>query len=420
MKRVVLVICDGLRADMVRPEWTPNLCKIGGEGRTYLNHQSVFPSTTRTTAASIATGCYPAKHGLEGNAVALDEGRGLVALSVGHADFRDRMLKATGKTLKVPTISERLVKRDPAIIFSNVSPGAAYFQDPDGFGYVYHRSGSFGPGLRPINDSDHLNVSHDANGDNIMTDRFCNEILCKRKPLYSVLWLCEPDYTQHANPLGSAKNLAALSAADKNAGKVAAIVNQQNLKEDILLIIASDHGHQTVSDILPLSNLLVMEGLKGDLDSSDVVVASNGLSANIYLSNEGQNKKNQIVQFLQTLNCLDKIFFDDSLKNVGQNSTGYLAISVTTKNTFEANEFGIIGKSVAIEDPLHNDTAIGCGQHGGLGKFEQNPFLIIKGVNFASKSCHTEATSAVDLAPTILSFLGEPHTHMDGRILSCS
>ena len=178
MKRVVLVICDGLRADMVRPEWTPNLCKIGGEGRTYLNHQSVFPSTTRTTAASIATGCYPAKHGLEGNAVALDEGRGLVALSVGHADFRDRMLKATGKTLKVPTISERLVKRDPAIIFSNVSPGAAYFQDPDGFGYVYHRSGSFGPGLRPINDSDHLNVSHDANGDNIMTDRFCNEILC--------------------------------------------------------------------------------------------------------------------------------------------------------------------------------------------------------------------------------------------------
>ena len=157
---------------------TPNLCKIGGEGRTYLNHQSVFPSTTRTTAASIATGCYPAKHGLEGNAVALDEGRGLVALSVGHADFRDRMLRATGKTLKVPTISERLVKRDPAIIFSNVSPGAAYFQDPDGFGYVYHRSGSFGPGLRPINDSDHLNVSHDANGDNIMTDRFCNEILC--------------------------------------------------------------------------------------------------------------------------------------------------------------------------------------------------------------------------------------------------
>ena len=74
-KRAVLVICDGLRADMITPDWTPNLWRLRDRFRFYANHRSVFPSTTRTTAASIATGCHPARHGLEGNCMALEIGR---------------------------------------------------------------------------------------------------------------------------------------------------------------------------------------------------------------------------------------------------------------------------------------------------------------------------------------------------------
>ena len=73
MKRAVLVICDGLRADMLHPERTPNICRLARNATNFVNHRGVFPSTTRTTSASIATGCYPGRHGLEGNAVALDE-----------------------------------------------------------------------------------------------------------------------------------------------------------------------------------------------------------------------------------------------------------------------------------------------------------------------------------------------------------
>ena len=67
MKRAVVVICDGLRADMVTPGLTPNLCALAREGQSFTRHRGVFPSTTRTTSASIATGCLPARHGLEGN-----------------------------------------------------------------------------------------------------------------------------------------------------------------------------------------------------------------------------------------------------------------------------------------------------------------------------------------------------------------
>lgn len=419
MKRAVIVICDGLRADMIRPDLTPNLCRLQAEARTYRNHRSVFPSTTRTTAASIATGCYPARHGLEGNCVALDEGRGLAPISAGAVEFRDRLRKATGKTLRVPTVSELLHDKGGGIVFSNVSPGAAYFHDPDGFGHVYHREGSFGPGLAPITNNEHLRVSHDADGDREMTERFCREILRERRPPYSVLWQCEPDHTQHACFLGSPEHLAVILSTDVNVGKVAEIIDQESRKgEDILFIVASDHGHETVSKLLPLSRLLIDAGLKDSENSSEVVIASNGLSANIYLSETGRFRLNDIINFLLDIEDLDRVIWGDELKLIGLNPDGNLAISVTTRNTEDANEFGVKGMSIAIEDPLHFDTNIGCGQHGGFGKFEQNPFLIVKGQGFLPASNCIKETSAVDLGPTVLQFLGMSNARMDGKPLS--
>jgi len=149
MRKAVLLVCDGLRADMIRSEWTPNLCRLAGRSRTFSNHSTVFPSTTRTTSASIATGCRPGRHGLEGNAVALDEGDGLIAVSAGSLEFRDRLERATGRTLAVPTLAERLAGHGGGAVYSNVSAGAAYFHDPDGHGFVYHRQGSYGPSRRP-------------------------------------------------------------------------------------------------------------------------------------------------------------------------------------------------------------------------------------------------------------------------------
>ena len=99
MKRAVIVICDSLRADLITPRDAPFLSEFGQRSARFANHTSVFPSTTRTSAASIATGCLPARHGLLGNTMAIDEGDGLVCLSVGKPDFRDRLHRATGRTL---------------------------------------------------------------------------------------------------------------------------------------------------------------------------------------------------------------------------------------------------------------------------------------------------------------------------------
>src|ERR687884_868323 len=169
-ERAVIVICDSLRADLITPETAPFLTELRERAAFFAAHRSVFPSTTRASAASIATGCLPIRHGLLGNTMALDEGDGLVCRSAGHPDFPDRMRRATGRTLRVPTLAERLRWHgEVSVSCANVSPGAAYFQDPDGHGFVYHAAGSYGPGRRPIDDPSSAALKKGIEGDRAMT-----------------------------------------------------------------------------------------------------------------------------------------------------------------------------------------------------------------------------------------------------------
>src|SRR5213080_260324 len=181
--RIVIVVCDSLRRDLIDPGDTPFLTELAERSAFFGAHRSVFPSTTRASAATIATGCRPARHGLLGNTMALDEGDGLVCRSAGAPDFRDRMRRATGRTLHVPTLAERLRWHgESSVSCANVSPGAAYFQDPDGHGWVYHAAGSYGPGRRPIDDPASAALTKGLAGDRAMTERFCAEILEERAP----------------------------------------------------------------------------------------------------------------------------------------------------------------------------------------------------------------------------------------------
>lgn len=418
MKRAVLVICDGLRADMLRPAWTPNLCQLAARSRQFMAHRSVFPSTTRVTSASIATGCHPGRHGLEGNAVALDEGEGLVPLSAGTLGFRERLKKVTGQTLKVPTLAERLVETGGSIVFSNVSPGAAYFQDPDGHGHVYHQAGSFGPGLIPINGDDHLDVTHNACGDKAMTERFCNEVLKQRQPALSVLWQCEPDHSQHSYPLGSPPHLAAIAAADSNAGRIAETIQSLNEDgDDILLILASDHGHETVGTVVDLDSILINAGFKAGSESRDCVITSQGFSALIYLDASKQKQTADIATFLNDQEGIGTVYYGSALAAIGHRTDGALAIAVDAVKSDDPNSFGIPGISSAFFNQFSMTLKTGNGEHGGLGRYEQNPFLIIHGGNFEPGTASHAPSSAVDIAPTILSHLELAPDGMDGKTL---
>ncbi|MEP1029795.1 MAG: alkaline phosphatase family protein, partial [Alphaproteobacteria bacterium] len=359
-KRAVVVICDGLRADMINPDWTPNLWRLKARFRSFANHRSVFPSTTRTNAASLATGCYPARHGLEGNAMALEEDGRFEVLSVGPPGFRDRLEKARGRTLTMPTIAERVTGTGGrAVVYSNVSPGAAMFHDPDGHGFIYHRSFSQGPGRTTL---DPLGVEHTAAGDTVMTDRFLDEVLIPGGPEYALIWQCEPDHTQHAVALGSPEHLAVIAAADANAGRIADRVEELDpTGENILLLVGSDHGHETTTEIVDLDEVLVAAGLKDGPDSREVAIAPQGTSVTIYLAPEAMEREGAIVAFLMEHPAVGGVVHGADLAKLGMPvGEGVPRIAVTGKVTDTPNAFGVKGGSVAFQGTLKISNNQGC------------------------------------------------------------
>ena len=417
-QRAVIVICDSLRADLIGPAETPFLTELSERAAAFTAHRSVFPSTTRASAASIATGCRPARHGLLGNTMALDEGEGLVCRSAGAPDFRERMRRATGRTLRVPTLAERLRWHgETSISVANVSPGAAYFQDPDGHGWVYHAAGSFGPGCRPVDDPASVGLKKGIAGDRTMTERFCAEILEERAPSLAILWLSEPDYTGHHSPLGSLEHRTAIAGADALVKQVFETVRQLDPSgDDILFVTGSDHGMETVAHGVDLNELLIAAGLKQGPDSREVVVAPNGTAATLYFAEPEGDLVPRVGRFLAGENWVGELFVGDQLAAAGLPTDTPMRIALSLAGEDKLNPHGVAGYAPIVLDPSDSESKIGFGQHGGLGPNEQHPFLMIEGGGFIPGR-RSEPSSLIDIAPTVLRHLHMDHDDMDGRAL---
>src|SRR5204863_5875062 len=207
---------------------------------------------------------------------------------------------------------------ETAIAISNVSPGAAYFLDPAGFGWVSNPAGSFGPGRRPLPAPEGLAISKGAEGDSFATERFCEEVLRGRTPTIALLWLSEPDYTGHHTPLGSPAHRRAIASADENVRRVAETVASLDATgEDILFLVGSDHGMETVAETVDLDGLLIEAGLKGAATSSEVVVAPNGTSALLYFADPAGALVREVARFLETQDWVGHTFVGPDLTAAG-------------------------------------------------------------------------------------------------------
>ena len=85
-RRVVVFVWDGLRADDLTPEITPNYFALARTGVVFADHHAVYPTFTMMNSASIATGTYPGVHGFYGNVVYAPAAKGRNAKGV-EIDF---------------------------------------------------------------------------------------------------------------------------------------------------------------------------------------------------------------------------------------------------------------------------------------------------------------------------------------------
>ena len=102
---------------------------------------------------------------------------------------------------------------------------------------------------------------------------------------------------------------------------------------------------------------------------------------------------------------------------LGVPSGGGLAFAVSLSASTDANADGVPGLAHAVKPLAGKPDRLGAGQHGGLGRYEQSPVLIVEGAGFAPGAIVADPTSIVDIAPTILTHLGLSPDGMDGRPL---
>lgn len=414
MKRAVYINCDGLCTDWISSERTPTLAALSARGLRCAEHRAIFPSVTRASASAVATGCRPIKHGLHGNRMGLIEDGRIVVRDAGPPDFRRRMRKALGRTLRVPTMSERVAGHGGFVAYSNVSPGAAYFLDPDEHGEVRHRAGSYGPGGSEVPP---LPVKAGLEGDIAMADLFCREVLQERPHAISVMWFGDPDLTMHNAPIGSPTHLAALKQIDVLVGKVSAMIDALRAKgEDILLMVGSDHGHETITKGVNVTAWLDENGFGALREAGQLAFATQGTAALLYAIGDAERVVSEVIAKLKSAPWAGEIAMGDELIQLGIAPEGGLVAGISLARDPAPNEFGVAGQRWAsFNGPEFK--GLGNGQHGGWGPDETRPFLIVDHPD-AKPTVRSERTSLIDIAPTVLTFLGLPAEGMEGKAIA--
>ena len=300
-RRVIIFVWDGLRADDLTPEITPNYFALARSGVIFADHHAVYPTFTMMNSASIATGAYPGVHGFYGNVVYAPSAKGRNAKGA-EIDFSAPafiedfgVVEAVrdsyqGRLTLVPTMLQAAQARGLTTVAVGKF-GAAFIQDykrggiildedaamPLGFakelqqaGYRLPRNSSnaYDAGalmlakdngdptaaipiqrLKDAQTGNPLDCSGALSrpGFAYLTDVFVNYILPNKKPDLTIFWSKEPDATSHAYGPGTCNSIDATRMNDEILGRVVEKLRQLGWEASTDIIITQDHNHSTVS-----------------------------------------------------------------------------------------------------------------------------------------------------------------------------
>jgi len=243
-------------------------------------------------------------------------------------------------------------------------------------------------------------------------------------PKYSVLWLGDPDFSQHLTAPGHPTAVAAIKNSDSNLATMLAALESKGVREKTNIIIASDHGFSTIARPFDMVATLKKAGIAAFKEfkiapsTDDALVINVGGSTSIYVIGRGRATVQKIVDVIQNGDFAGPIFTREGLPGTFPMSAGHFDspesadILVPFRALPGSNKYGVPGLIYGeAKRP-------GGGTHGTLGKADINNTLVAAGPDIRSGLRSELPSGNIDVVPTILHLLGIPPTApLDGRVL---
>jgi arylsulfatase A-like enzyme len=436
-RHVVVIVWDGMRPDFVTEQYTPTLWQLAQRGVTFQNHHSVYLSSTEVNGTAISTGAYPSHDGIVGNKEYRPEIDPLKPVHTEDFDAVRNGDKAThGHYELMPTLAEIIRKAGGRTAVAGAKPVVMLVDRGD------RSNARMGANLvaGQTIPTDLLQTLVRLHGDfpkagatdpsrnDWTTDSLLDPLWAAGVPDFSLLWMNEPDLTQHLTGPGSTSSLAAIRQADDNLAKVLRALEAKGARDSTDVFVVSDHGFSTVSALVDLADSLEKAGFRASREftakpaKGQIMVVSNSGSSLIYVIGHDEQVIRGVVAFLQAWSHTGVIFTRKpmpgvfTLDQVRLDSPAAPDILVSMRWTPDKNEAGVPGQ---VESDF-SEYGPGQGTHVTLSRFDMHNTLIAAGPDFRPGVNSSLASGNVDIAPTALWVLGRKKIpkNMDGRVLT--
>ena len=437
-EHVVIMVWDGLRPDFITPRYTPALRQLADHGVFFQHHHSVYICSTEVNAVALATGVWPARSTIVANKEYRPDINPSEPVWMQELATVRRGDELTGgHFLAAPTLADLVQSSGGRTAVAGVKP-VALLLDRQELNTPYRAGGSMTffnghvlpPSAMPLLvTANHgkafpSKVTFPNTEQNAWATRALTQGMWKNGvPKLSILWLSEPDYTQHNFGPGSKQALGALASADKCLGAVLAALEEKGVRDKTDLFVVSDHGFSTIERGIDIVRLLRKAGLKAVTnfkhhEPGEFLVVPLGGSVAVYVPEHEQALVTRLVAFFQSTDFAGVIFARAAaegtfpLSAVRLDSPGAPDLLVSLRWSRARNVFGTPGllPTSGIKDK---------GTHSSLSPYDLHNSLVAAGPDFRSGFYSELPSGNLDLAPTVAWILGlQAPQPMDGRLLA--
>jgi arylsulfatase A-like enzyme len=436
-EHVVVVVWDGMRPDFISKEHTPTLWQLAHDGVMFENHHPVYCSSTEVNGTAIATGCYPEHSGIIGNRDYFPQ----VASNVVDVQSFKIVRKGdevwNGNYLMRPTLAEILRGAGKSTVIAGTKEIALLHdrkERAENSAVDLFMGKTVPPGaIEKIKKSIGENPKY-ANAKSALPNAPCDDwttraligpLWSNGVPDFSLLWLSEPDFSQHAAGPGSPKALAALESSDRCLAKVLADLERRGLRDKTDIFVVSDHGFSTserpvdVCKVLRDAGFSIFREFIAKPKRGDILTINEGGSQLFYVTDHDAETIRKLAEFLQQQDFSGVVFSREKIR-------GTFSFEDAKINSPRAPDVLLAmrwsaGKSANGTPGLLVDGGRprGQGSHASLSHFDMHNTLVGAGPDLKTNFSDTLPTGNVDVAPTILWLLGaKSKSPMDGRVLS--